>query len=468
MGFERTADLGRVVGGVNVEDWSLDDHVREWRDQIAGRAAMAADVDELESHLRDRVDDLMRAGLAPDEAFLIAVKRMGAVDELSHEFAREHADRLWKQLLPAAADSARPRVPLAGAIGLAVLAGALAKAVGLLPGAAEYSVFGSGLDSVVYGTILVLAVLAALFAVRSRPPAATMVAIAVVFAASAALFALYPFSTDGMTWVLAAIHLPVLLWLCTGVLYASGDWRSGRGRMEFIRFTGEWVAYYALIALGGGVLIALTIGLFSAVGMDASWFVQEWMLPCGAAGAVIIAAWLVDAKQSVIENIAPVLTKVFTPLFTALLLALIVIGFSQGSLVEADRDVLILFDATLIVVLALLLYSMSARDPLAAPGWFDRLQIVLLGSALVVDLVVLVAMLTRIGAFGLSANKAASLGLNLILLANLAWAMWLQIRFALGRSPFATVERWQTAYVPVYAGWAAIVVVAFPPLFAFD
>ena len=216
------------------------------------------------------------------------------------------------------------------------------------------------------------------------------------------------------------------------------------------------------------MLIALTIGLFSAVGMDASWFVQEWMLPCGAAGAVIIAAWLVDAKQSVIENIAPVLTKVFTPLFTALLLALIVIGFSQGSLVEADRDVLILFDATLIVVLALLLYSMSARDPLAAPGWFDRLQILLLGSALVVDLVVLVAMLTRIGAFGLSANKAASLGLNLILLANLAWAMWLQIRFTLGRSPFATVERWQTAYVPVYAGWAAIVVVAFPPLFAFD
>ena len=53
--------------------------------------------------------------------------------------------------------------------------------------------------------------------------------------------------------------------------------------MDFIRFTGEWFVYFALLGLGGAVLIALTVGLFSAIGMDVTWFVQEWMLPCGIA-----------------------------------------------------------------------------------------------------------------------------------------------------------------------------------------
>ena len=39
---------------------------------------------------------LLDAGLTADEAFLVAVKRMGDLDELSREFAREYSERLWK------------------------------------------------------------------------------------------------------------------------------------------------------------------------------------------------------------------------------------------------------------------------------------------------------------------------------------------------------------------------------------
>lgn len=35
------------------------------------------------------------------------------------------------------------------------------------------------------------------------------------------------------------------------------------------------------------------------------------------------------------------------------------------------------------------------------------------------------------------------------------------------RTSFAALERWQTAYLPVYFAWAWWVVLAFPPLFAF-
>ena len=63
------------------------------------RRRSAGDVAELEAHLRDQIDGLEASGLSSDEAFLVAVKRMGRLDDLSREFAREHSDRLWKQLV---------------------------------------------------------------------------------------------------------------------------------------------------------------------------------------------------------------------------------------------------------------------------------------------------------------------------------------------------------------------------------
>lgn len=124
--------------------------------------------------------------------------------------------------------------------------------------------------------------------------------------------------------MIAAIHTPIALWFAVGVAYVGGQWRSDRRRMDFIRFTGEWVVYLTLLALGGGVLIGLTVNAFDALGLSVEWVVEDWVLPFGAAGAVIVAAWLVEAKQNVVENIAPVLTRVFTPLTTLMLLVLLV------------------------------------------------------------------------------------------------------------------------------------------------
>ncbi|MFE5672839.1 permease prefix domain 1-containing protein [Agromyces sp. NPDC056523] len=468
----------------------LDGLVASWREWLERRDVLdPPDVDELESHLLDRIDELRALGLRDDEAFLVAVKRLGAVDELSREYARVHSERLWAQLVlgdadggaehgsaAAGADGAGAGLPfarrahgLAVALGLGVGAGVAVKAADLLSTDPTFLLRNIA--------VLVLPFLAAWFAWRHRPPAGAIAVIAGAFVLAAVVLNAYPFgpgagteafaTEPSMTELLAAIHAPVALWLITGVAYASGAWRSSTARMDFVRFSGEWAVYYLLIALVGGALSMLTIAVFDSIGLDVMTFVAEWVLPCGAAGAVLVAAWLVEAKQRAIENIAPVLTKVFTPIFALMMLALVVAAVLQWNLVDASRDLLIAFDLVLVVVLGLLVYAYSARDPRTPPGWFDRLQLVLLASALVVDLVVLVAMVARIGEFGVTANKAASLGLNLILLANLVWAGWLHLGFLRGRVAFVRLEQWQTAYLPVYAGWAAVVVIAFPPLFGF-
>ena len=79
---------------------SLEAQIAQWRQYLRHRQAIhSQDVAELEDHLRKQVEGLIETGLAADEAFLIAVKRMGSLDALSREFAREHCERLWKQLV---------------------------------------------------------------------------------------------------------------------------------------------------------------------------------------------------------------------------------------------------------------------------------------------------------------------------------------------------------------------------------
>jgi len=207
--------------------------------------------------------------------------------------------------------------------------------------------------------------------------------------------------------------------------------------------------------------------LFFAIGIKVELFYQPWVLPCGAIGAVLVGSWLVEAKHSVIENMAPVLTRLFTPLFAAAMVVFLgtLIWTQRG--IDIERNALIGFDLLLVVVLGLLLYSISARDPRRPPGLFDVLQAVLVISALAADAVMLWAIAARVSEFGFSANRVAALGENVILLVNLAWSAVLYVRFLRGRGSFSALEKWQTNYLPVYAVWAALVVIAFPPLFGF-
>jgi hypothetical protein len=267
--------------------------------------------------------------------------------------------------------------------------------------------------------------------------------------------------------VLTILHLPIALWMAVGFAYVRGRWFADGGRMNFVRFSGELAIYYVLIALGGGVLTGFTFMMFRAIEMNAEWFVGGWLIPCGAAGAVIIGSWLVEAKQSVIENMAPVLTRLFTPLFTLLLLVFLATMAWTGSPINVKREVLIGFDLLLAVVVGLVLYAASARDPQAPPDFFDGLQLLLVVSALVVDGVALAAIAARISEFGFTPNRVAALGENLILLVNLAWSAWLYACFLYHRGSFAVLERWQIAYLPVYSVWAALVVVMFPPVFGY-
>lgn len=450
----------------------LETSIGQWRTAVLrGRAIEGEDADELESHLREQVAELQAAGLHEDEAFLIAVRRLGEVDGLTAEFARVHGERLWKQLTLSGPEEHRRR-PFLSMFAFAALAAILIQSARLLAaatGAGEGRLFGDPVAPWFLRDLgfFVLPVLAAHFAVLRRMPWRRVLPLAAIVAGLAVLVNLFPLVPYGSTELLLAIHVPVALWFVVGAAYLGGDIRPSSRRMDFVRFSGEWAIYYALIALGGGVLLGLTVAVLGPIAPGAIEPVITWVLPSGAAGAVIVAAWLVEAKKSIIENLAPVLTAIFTPLFAVMLLGSAVAYAIAGLGRDFDRDLLTVFDVLLLVVLGLVVYGISAREPGRAAGAMDVVRLVAIVAAIVLDILVLVAMFARVGEFGFTANRLVALGLNLVLLANLSGSAWLTVRLLAGRAAAARLERWQTGYLAVFAAWVLFVVLAVPPIFGF-
>lgn len=448
----------------------LEAQIAQWREAVSSHhAAGSPQPAAIEAQLRAHLAALSAAGLSHDEAFLIALKRAGNGDAPTHAFATAHAAQLWQQppsdsgtaTVPTRTAPAELRVVLAFAT-----AAALAVKAPVLFGIPLLPDTEPPLFYLRNASLFVFPLLAAYLMWQRAANARKTLTLALAFAVGGYFANAYPFADSSHTAVLAILHLPITLWLAVGFAHVRGPW-LGAGRMHFVRFSGELAIYCVLIALGGIVLAGFTSLMFTAIDTNSDWFVAGWLIPCGAAGTVIIAAWLVDSKQSVIGNLAPMLTRLFTPLFTILLLVFLATMLWTGSPINVERELLIGLDLLLAVFVGLVLYGASARASHAPPGFFDGLQLLLVASALAVDGIALWAILARISSFGFTPNRVAALGENLILLANLAGSAWLYWRFLFQRSSFATLENWQLTFLPVYSGWALVVAAIFPPFYNF-
>jgi uncharacterized membrane protein YiaA len=69
--------------------FNLNEAIADWRRVMAAAGIKSRDVlDELESHLREDVEEQMRGGITAEQAFQEAVRRVGAGNELRQEFGK--------------------------------------------------------------------------------------------------------------------------------------------------------------------------------------------------------------------------------------------------------------------------------------------------------------------------------------------------------------------------------------------
>ncbi len=448
-------------------DFDIEHKIGLWRAALLRESQLPReDVQELEDHLRDEVGSLRAAGLADDEALLIAIKRMGDYHEVARQLAVVDADRMWRQFSeeqPAPVSSRRELVWVV----VAALAAAILGKVPLLFGV---SLLGSGYEIHLRNLALyVVPVLMVVYYFRNRfsPLIAAFLAVTVIGGALAAN--LYPYSPGGATSFLVALHLPLLLWLAFGLAYAGDEWRTIRVPLDFIRFSGELFIYGVLILSGGVVLVGLVVAFFSAIGVPIADFAQEYLGFSILLATPVIGAYLVEKKRSLIENLAPVLARIFIPLFLIMMVAFIVAVALTGQSIGANRDMLILIDILLLLVVGMVLYDLSARGDAEASGFTlpHQLNLALILAALAIDCMALYGIASRLAEFGFTPNKVAALGENILLAGNLVGLAVTYLRVATHRGSFSGVLAWQVRYLPVYFVWMAFVVFILPVWFGF-
>lgn len=448
--------------------FELESQVRKWRGHLRSSGSLGEEeLEELESHLRDSIDDLSSRGVSTEEAFLVSVRRMGDTEALSNEFSKVSTESLWRQLLVPAPDESsrlRQRKEVMFVIGLAVLVGLLAK----IPTLFGWGINGEHALTYLEDASLCVLLSVAVYLIWKRSLSRRFIIVAAtVFIAAALLANLYPSSGPSDTAGLIAIHLPIALLLFMGVLYGGPGWKKAGVRLDFVRFAGEVFIYSVLIGLGGLVLLWISAAMFSFVEINISSFIVNWAIVFGGGGLLVVSSYLVERKKGRIETIAPVLARIFTPLFLVVILSLLVAILVTGRAPSQDRELLIWFNLLLVLVLGLTLYMMSARDAEEPAGLWDTMSVGLVIVALAVDGVALYAIISRLAEFGITPNRLAALGENILLLLNLLLVGVGYFRFIAKRRRYQAVVEMQMRYLPVYAVWAAIVVIVFPPLFGF-
>jgi hypothetical protein len=293
---------------------------------------------------------------------------------------------------------------------------------------------------------------------------------------------LLPFEFNGSSWefrdkyrsfddaiTVAEIHIPLFLWLMFGVLYAGRTWMNSTNRMNFLRYNGEIIVYATIIFLSGMVLSGITLSLLSLI--EKTYELTEWygmnIIPYGVAAIPLVASFLIDKVIGRRFNIAPTLGKIFAPLFLITTIAYLVLMIVYKQSPYNDRDSLIIFNVLLIVVLGLLMFSVAERDTNAAVGLNDYINLGLVITTLILDVVVLSAVVFRMtnDIYGLTPNRTAILGINLLVFGHLVGILYHYARFVLNKNVFLNLENWIARYLPAYAVWSLGISIALPLIF---
>jgi hypothetical protein len=278
---------------------------------------------------------------------------------------------------------------------------------------------------------------------------------------------LLPGTTESDTLVLACLHLPLLLWAILGSAYTGNEFNNYSRRLGYLRFNGDLLVMTVLLVIAGVIMTGITIGLFAIIGLQIEEFYAEYVGVFGAAAIPIVATYLTQTNPQLVNKVSPVIAKIFSPLVLIMLtIYLIAIPFS-GKDPYNDREFLILFNVLLVGVMALIFFSIadnSRKEPDATSTWILFLLAIV---TIIVNSIALSAIMFRIAEWGITPNRLAVLGSNILILFNLLLVTGSLFKAITKKGDIAALGRAIAAYLPVYFIWVIIVVFLFPVLFGF-
>jgi hypothetical protein len=284
---------------------------------------------------------------------------------------------------------------------------------------------------------------------------------------SALYINLLPKNSDSDTFLLACIHLPLFLWSVLSVAFVGEASDKNEKRLAFLRYNGDLLVMNTVILIAGAILTGITVGLFSLIEVDIIEFYSQNIVVWGAASSPIVATYLIQSNPQLVNKVSPVIAKVFTPLVLITLVVYLAAVFTVGKDPYNDRDFLLLFNVMLIGVMAIIFFSI-AETARKTRSKIETYQLLALSVVtIVVNCVALSAILFRISEWGITPNRMAVLGGNVLMLINLSILTFQLAKGFINRDEVSQPEKSISSFLPIYAAWTIIVTFLFPLLFQF-
>jgi hypothetical protein len=270
-------------------------------------------------------------------------------------------------------------------------------------------------------------------------------------------------------------HLALLAWATVGV-FVLRERADPPNRFAFLIKSLEIFIMAGLFAIAGSIFTGITAGLFEALAITLPDVVMRLILVGGfglipvLAVTVIYDAAAAPAAQSFDEGLSKVIATLMRVLLPLTLGVLVVyLGFIPFRFWEPfqNRDVLIVYNAMLFAVIALLVGATPIQPMALAPGlrvWLRRGLIAVALLAVVVSLYALAAVGYRTWEGGITLNRLTIIGWNVINIGILALLL-LRQRRADNRTWAQEMQAAFGAGMPIYVVWALFVVLATPWLF---
>ena len=313
---------------------------------------------------------------------------------------------------------------------------------------------------------IVFPVLTAYFAWKNRLSSAKIVILVAATLAALIYINYLPDLKKSDTLVLSCMHLLPFLWSVMGFAFV-GTRENTERRLDYLKFNGDLIIMTGLILIGGGILTAITINLFMLIGLHIEEFYMQNIGIFGLAAVPIIGTYLVQNNPQLVGRVSPVIARLFSPLVLVMLLVYLVAIAYSGKNPYNDRDFLIIFNILLVGVLAIIFFSVAETSKSGNQNLETWVLLGLSFVTIVVNGVALSAILYRITEWGITPNRMAVLGANLLVLLNLILVAFQLYRVAAKKTSISGVGQVIGFFLPVYALWTVIVTFLFPFIFGF-
>ena len=282
---------------------------------------------------------------------------------------------------------------------------------------------------------------------------------------AAAYINLLPNINTSNSITLAFIHVPFFLWSVLGYSFLGNNVNNSNGRIQYLRYNGDLVVISAIILLSTLLFSALTMQLFELIGIKIEQLYTQYILIWGLAAIPFLGTYLIQNNVQLINKVSPVIAKIFTPLvFLNLFIYLIAIIITKKYPYQ-DRNLLLVFNALLIGVMALILFSVAE----AGKGANHKISILVLFGlsvlTIIVNCIALSAISFRIIEWGVSPNRVAVLGGNFLIFINLLMVSYRLFLSAFKNAEVEDVEKSIAQFLPIYGIWAGLVTFLFPVIF---